>query len=106
MNDELNQELVQKDKELTALLVQVIQNQRTNSKTLVKLLVIIVICFTVIIGSMIGGFFWYESQFEYEEVCTTTEQVDQEVSGSNSSINNIEGNQYNGNSVHNDNRSE
>jgi hypothetical protein len=68
--------------------------------------VIIVVCFTVIIGSMIGGFFWYESQFEYDEVYTTTEQVDQEVSGSNSSINNIEGNQYNGNAIHNDNRSE
>ena len=102
----MNEELNQKDAELTQLLIEVIQNQKKNAKSLIRFLVVIVICFTIIICSMIGGFFWYESQFEYVETQTYSEQVDQEVSGEGSSINNIEGNQYNGNAIHNDNRGE
>lgn len=102
----MNEELNQKDAELTQLLIEVIQNQKKNAKSLIRFLVIIVICFTIIICSMIGGFFWYESQFEYVETQTYSEQIDQGVSGEGSSINNIEGNQYNGNAIHNDNRGE
>ena len=102
----MNEELNQKDAELTQLLIEVIQNQKKNAKSLIRFLVVIVICFTIIICSMIGGFFWYESQFEYVETQTYSEQIDQEVSGEGSSINNIEGNQYNGNAIHNDNRGE
>ena len=102
----MNEELNQKDAELTQLLIEVIQNQKKNAKSLIRFLVIIVICFTIIICSMIGGFFWYESQFEYVETQTYSEQIDQEISGEGSSINNIEGNQYNGNAIHNDNRGE
>ena len=102
----MNEELNKKDAELTQLLIEVIQNQKKNAKSLIRFLVIIVICFTIIICSMVGGFFWYESQFEYVETQTYSEQIDQEVSGEGSSINNIEGNQYNGNAIHNDNRGE
>ena len=50
--------------------------------------------------AIVGAFLWYESQFEYE---VTTETVTtQTVDGENSSINNIEGNQYNDSSVHNE----
>lgn len=102
----MNEELNQKGAELTQLLIEVIQNQKKNAKSLIRFLVVIVICFTIIVCSMIGGFFWYESQFEYVETQTYSEQIDQEVSGEGSSINNIEGNQYNGNAIHNDNRGE
>ena len=98
MNDELNQ----KDRELTELLVEVIQNQKKNAKALIRFLIIIVICFTVIVCSMIGGFFWYESQFEYAETSSYTEEMQQEVSGNGSTINNVEGNQYNDRAVHNE----
>lgn len=57
---------------------------------------------------IIGAFLWYESQWEYEtttETTTTTEQViDQKVSGENSKINNVEGDQYNDSATHNDSR--
>lgn len=102
----MNEELKEKDVELTQLLIEVIQNQKKNAKSLIRFLVVIVICFTIIICSMVGGFFWYESQFEYVETQTYSEQVQQEVSGEGSSINNIEGNQYNDSATHNDNRSE
>ena len=47
---------------------------------------------------------WYESQWEY----TTTETITttQEVEGDNAEINNVEGNQYKDNSVHNEGGSE
>ena len=106
MKDMLHEELVTKDRELTELLVQVVQNQRNNAKTLIKLIVILSICFTVIIASMIVGFFWYESQFEYVDTYTYSEETTQEVDGDNATINNIEGNQYNDNAVHNENEGE
>lgn len=102
MKDMLHEELVTKDRELTELLVQVVQNQRNNAKTLIKLIVVLSICFTVIIASMIVGFFWYESQFEYVDTYTYSEETTQEVDGDNATINNIEGNQYNDNAVHNE----
>lgn len=102
MKDMLHEELVTKDRELTELLVQVVQNQRNNAKTLIKLIVILSICFTVIIASMIVGFFWYESQFDYVDTYTYSEETTQEVDGDNATINNIEGNQYNDNAIHNE----
>lgn len=96
----MNEELNKKDRELTELLIEVIQNQKKNAKSLMRFLVIIVICFTIIICSMIAGFFWYESQFEYTYDYLETTQ--QEVSGEGSSINNVKGNQYNDNAVHNE----
>lgn len=83
MKDMLHEELVTKDRELTELLVQVVQNQRNNAKTLIKLIVILSICFTVIIASMIVGFFWYESQFDYVDTYTYSEETTQEVDGDN-----------------------
>lgn len=106
MKDMLHEELVTKDRELTELLVQVVQNQRNNAKTLIKLIVILSICFTVIIASMIVGFFWYESQFDYVDTYTYSEETTQEVDGDNATINNIEGNQYNDNAVHNEGKGE
>lgn len=106
MKDMLHEELVTKDRELTELLVQVVQNQRNNAKTLIKLIVILSICFTVIIASMIVGFFWYESQFDYVDTYTYSEETTQEVDGDNATINNIEGNQYNDNAVHNESEDE
>ena len=47
----MNEELNQKDVELTQLLIEVIQNQKKNAKSLIRFLVIIVICFTIIICS-------------------------------------------------------
>ncbi len=106
MKDMLHEELVTKDRELTELLVQVVQNQRNNAKTLIKLIVILSICFTVIIASMIVGFFWYESQFEYVDTYTYTEETTQEVDGDNATINNVEGNQYNDSAIHNESKGE
>ena len=91
-------ELESKEQTLTTLLVEVVKNQKRNLKIMTRLFVIVVVCFTVVIVSGIVGFFWYESQFEWQETKTIT----QEVSGDSSAINNVEGNQYNDSAVHNE----
>lgn len=51
---------------------------------------------------IVGAFLWYESQFTYtdKEVIETTTTT-QEVSGEDSEINNVDGNQYKDNATHN-----
>lgn len=48
--------------------------------------------------ALVFSFLWYESQWEYTTTTTTT----QEVEGENSSINNVQGNQYNDQAIHNE----
>lgn len=99
--DEVNSQLEATNK----LLLQMNKNQRESNKNLIRSLIIVVVCYTVIVVTMIIGFFVYESQFEYMDTLTT-ETIDktyeQEVSGDNSSINNVEGDQYNDNATHNE----
>jgi len=100
--DSFEQELMNKDKELVDLLTQVIQNQRANNRSLIKVIIVVSICYTLVVGSLIGAFMWRESQFDYLETYSYSEEVEQEVSGENSTINNVKGNQYNDNAVHNE----
>lgn len=93
-------DLEKEQKELDSLLTAIIKNQKRNYKVLARLFVVVVICLTVIICTLIYCFTWYESQFEWTE--TTTKEITQEVSGENSSINNVEGKQYNDNATHNE----
>ena len=50
-----------------------------------------------------GCFVWYESQFDYVTTETGGKDVDVETSGdsSNAEYNDVSGNQYNDNAVHN-----
>ena len=88
--------------ETITLLKDTIANQKKNYKTLAKVLVILVVLYTVILCFMICGFFIYESQFEYTDTYTLTEDIDQSVEGDDATINNVRGNQYNDNAVHNE----
>ena len=82
------------------LLLDMVKNQKEYINGIFKILIITLICYTLILISMIVGFFIYESQFETEVVETQT-TITQEVSGDGSDINNVEGNQYNDNAIHN-----
>lgn len=85
------------------LLLDMIKNQKKNMSNMCRMFVISTCCLTIIIVSMIIGFFVYESQFEVTEaITTTTETITQEVSGTDSEINNIEGNLYRDNATHNE----
>lgn len=94
----------EKNKQVEAtnkLLLQMVKNQKENNKNMVRVFIITVCCMTVLLVSMVIGFFVYESQFETEWEATTETTITQEVSGEDSTINNVEGNQYNDNATHN-----
>ena len=82
------------------LLLDMVKNQKEYISGVLKIFIITLVCYTLILISMIIGFFIYESQFETEVVETQT-TITQEVSGDGSDINNVEGNQYNDNATHN-----
>lgn len=86
------------------LLLDMVQNQRNNNNNMFKTFIITLICYTLILISMIIGFFVYESQFEITDSITesTTQTIEQEVSGDGSEINNVEGDMYKDNAVHNE----
>ena len=98
MGDNFEQELKHMQA-INQLLTDYSQSQALLIKQLKNAIVTICICFTVIICVMIGGFFWYESQFETKEVTTTELSTE----GDNADINSVtNGNMYNDNAVHNE----
>ena len=96
------EEIKEKNSELVILLTEVIKNQKKNFKVLFNLFHVMMICYTIIVIGMIFGFFWYESQFDVNQSDVYTETITQEVDGENSAINNVQGNQYNDNAIHNE----
>lgn len=98
MND-----LKEASKEVNELLLDVCKSQRETIKFMRNSIIAVVCSFTIIICTMIIGFFWYESQFEVIETTTTTTTTDMEASGENATINNVtDGNMYNDNAIHNE----
>ena len=94
----------EKNKQVEAtnkLLLQMVKNQKENNKNMIRVFIITMCCMTILLVSMVVGFFVYEGQFETELETTTETTIKQEVSGEDSTINNVEGNQYNDNATHN-----
>lgn len=85
----LNQSLA-----LNKVIINLLKQQReTNKKMFIALIVSILVNLAIV-----GGFLWYESQWEYTE----TKEITQEVSGNDSDINNVSGNQYKDSAIHNE----
>lgn len=106
MNDLHFDELKVENERLSAvneILLDTAKNQESLIKHFRKMLIAITISFTIIICSMVGGFFYYESQFETIETTTTTTTTDMSTSGENANINNVtNGDMYNDNATHNE----
>lgn len=106
MNDLHLDELKVENERLSAvnkILLDTAKNQESLIKHFRKMLIAITISFTIIICSMVGGFFYYESQFETIETTTTTTTTDMSTSGENANINNVtNGDMYNDNATHNE----
>lgn len=66
------------------LLLEMVRNQKINSTNLVKIFIITIICYTVLLLSMVFGYFYYESQFETFQTVTTQEA---DTNGGNAIIN-------------------
>lgn len=85
----LNQSLA-----LNKVIINLLKQQReTNKRMFIALIVSILVNLAIV-----GGFLWYESQWEYTE----TKEITQGVSGNDSDINNVSGNQYKDSAIHNE----
>lgn len=84
---------------LNRLLLEMNKNQKEANKSIARAFIVTTVCMTILLVSMVVGFFWYESQFEVTEK-VVSETITQEVSGSDSEINNVEGDMYKDNAIH------
>lgn len=88
---------------VNGILLDTAKNQESLIKHFRKMLVAVTISFTIIICCMVGGFFYYESQFETVETTTTMTDTDLTTSGENANINNVtNGDMYNDDATHNE----
>lgn len=88
-DDALDQSLA-----LNKIVMQLLKDRASDCKRLWIALVI-----SILVNlALVGGFLWYESQWEYQTTETTT--ITQEADG-DSNINNVQGDQYNDQAVHN-----
>lgn len=79
-----------------------VQKEYKRSNKLKDIIIIILIVLMFLQSAFsFGCFVWYESQFDY--VTTNGKDVDVETSGDNANAeyNDVSGNQYNDNAVHN-----
>ena len=106
MSDLHSDELKIENERLSAVngvLLDTAKNQESLIKHFRKMLIAITISFTIIVCCMVGGFFYYESQFETVETATTTTDTDLTTSGENANINNVtNGDMYNDDATHNE----
>ena len=100
MREEYNEQF----EALNELLLDMVKTQKEYIQNLIKIFIFTMMCYTLILISCVVGFFVYESQFEIsEEASTVTETtVEQEVSGDSAEINNVKGNMYKDDAIHNE----
>ena len=98
------EEALEQSQAMNQLLLEMVKTQKTNTKSLIRVFIATIICYTMLLIAMTIGFFLYESQFEATEEIVTTETTTQEVSENGSEINNVEGNLYKDNATHNEER--
>lgn len=82
--------------------MQKVKNKETKRKDIIIIVLIIALFLEpIILGA---GFLWYESQYTYEETMEEEKTVDVETEGDNANAeyNEVMGNQYNDNAIHNE----
>lgn len=94
-------EQIEQTQAMNELLLEMVKNQKEANKSNFKVFISVIICYTLLLISMVVSFFIYESQFEIASTTETITTTTQEVSGQDSEINNIQGNMYKDNAVHN-----
>lgn len=93
------------DDELNKLMFETQKQYKKSNKLKDKIIILLTVLMFAEAVIFYGGFVWYESQFDYvsTEQSTETQDVDVSTSGENAyNDNDVQGNQYNGNAVHNE----
>lgn len=83
---------------LNRIVMSLLKSQKESNKRLFIALIISLLMNVVIVA----GFLYYESTWEHTVTTTETITTTQEVEGDSAQINNVQGNQYKDNSVHNE----
>lgn len=91
-----NKKVNENDMDLVALLFETIKTLKHTIKVVVITLIISILSNVVIAGM----FVYYELQFDVIDEVKTTEQIS--VDGENATLNNVSGDQYNDDAVHNE----
>lgn len=87
--------------EFSEVLIDVQKEYKRSNKLKDIIIIILIVLMFLQSAFSFGCFVWYESQFDY--VTTDGKNVDVETSGDNANAeyNDVSGNQYNDNAVHN-----
>lgn len=87
--------------EFSEVLIDVQKEYKRSNKLKDIIIIILIVLMFLQSAFSFGCFVWYESQFDY--VTTNGKDVDVETSGDNENAeyNDVSGNQYNDNAVHN-----
>lgn len=87
--------------EFSEVLLDVQKEYKRSNKLKDIIIIILIVLMFLQSAFSFGCFVWYESQFDY--VTTDGKNVDVETSGDNANAeyNDVNGNQYNDNAVHN-----
>lgn len=87
--------------EFSEVLIDVQKEYRRSNKLKDIIIIILIVLMFLQSAFSFGCFVWYESQFDY--VTTNGKDVDVETSGDNANAeyNDVSGNKYNDNAVHN-----
>ena len=83
---------------LNRITLALLESQKESNKRMFKIIIALIAAFVI----MFGAFLYYESQWENVEDVAETITTTQEVSGESAEINNVNGDQYNDNSTHNE----
>lgn len=90
--------------ELTNIIIETQKQYKKSNKLKDKIIILLTVLMFAEAVIFYGGFVWYESQFDY--VSTDSQEVNVETSGENANAeyndNDVQGNQYNDNAVHNE----
>ncbi|MBO7695453.1 MAG: hypothetical protein J6T10_22740 [Methanobrevibacter sp.] len=93
---------IEEDYVVKNLLVDMIKSQKENSRSIIKLFIFVIICYTLVLFVGIIGFFVYESRFDVVEDNYETYEYNQEGSGDGIEFNNVSGDMYKDSSSHNE----
>lgn len=88
--------------ELERLLLDVQKEYKKSNRIKDKIIILLIVLMFLEAVAGYCGFLWYESQFDYVTTEQTTESVDLSTEGDNANAeyNEVQGNQYNDNAVH------
>lgn len=90
--------------EMTNIMIETQKQYKKSNKLKDKIIILLTVLMFAEAVIFYGGFVWYESQFDY--VSTDSQEVNVETPGENANAeyndNDVQGNQYNDNAVHNE----